>query len=100
MPSSVIVHAAVFTAGALLGGGLAVAVSSSKQRVVAPPYTPAPYQHKPDERLPSPVIGIDTQGKTSISNELSVTSSLPAVLKYGNPGAFSRLASVLLCAGS
>lgn len=86
MPSAAIVHAAVFTAGALLGGGLAVAVSNNNKRAVAaPPYTPA--QQTPAARVPVPVIGLDPQGKTSISNELTITSNLPAVLKYGNPGA-------------
>ena len=88
MPSAAIIHAAVFTAGALLGGGLAVAVSSKNKHATAP-YTPAP--PRPDERVIAPVIGLDTYGKTSISKELSITSNLPAVLKYGNPGARIRI---------
>ncbi len=87
MPSAAIIHAAVFTAGALIGGGLAVAVSSKNKHATS--YTPAP--PRPDERVVAPVIGLDTYGKTSISKELSITSNLPAVLKYGNPGARIRL---------
>lgn len=84
MPSAAIVHAAVFTAGALLGGGLAVAVANKNKHTATAPYTPAP---RPDERVAGPVIGLDTYGRTNISKELSITSNLPAVLKYGNPGA-------------
>jgi endonuclease G len=87
MPSAAIVHAAVFTAGALLGGGLAVAVSNKNRATYAPPvsYTPSP---RPTEAISGPVIDLDTaSGKTNISKELSITANLPAVLKYGNPGA-------------
>ncbi|KAF8197399.1 hypothetical protein BJ912DRAFT_922851 [Pholiota molesta] len=86
MPSAAIVHAAVFTAGALLGGGLAVAVSNKNRAAYAPPvpYTPSP---RHTEAISGPVIDLDTaSGKTNISKELSITANLPAVLKYGNPG--------------
>ncbi len=75
MPSSAIVHAAVFTAGALLGGGIAAAVSSRQK------FTPA------HVKSPAPVIGIDITGTTKISPELSVSYVLSSPLKYGHPGA-------------
>ncbi|KAF9475676.1 mitochondrial nuclease [Pholiota conissans] len=88
MPSAVIVHAAVFTAGAVIGGGLAVAVSNKNRATQPPPiipYTPAP---RPNES--TPVIGLDIiSGKTQLSKGLTITSNLPAVLKYGNPGPIS-----------
>ncbi len=69
-------HAAVFTAGALIGGGIAAAVSS-KQR---PSQIPA--------HVPGPVIDVDIAGKTKISSDMTVRSELSSVLKYGHPGAF------------
>ncbi|KAF9001971.1 hypothetical protein BDQ17DRAFT_1244021 [Cyathus striatus] len=83
MSPSVIVHAAVFTAGALLGGGIATAVASKKvtQPVAA---VPVPV-------CPAPVVVVDDFGKASISKEMSITSSLPSVLKHGNPGPVTDL---------
>lgn len=78
MPSSVVVHAVVFTAGALIGGGVA-AVVSGKQR---------PSQIPAHLKLPGPVIDVDITGKTKISPDLTVRSDLSPVLKYGHPGAF------------
>lgn len=79
MPSTAIIRAAIFTAGAVVGGCVATAVSNSRNRPVTSPVTP-----KSDP--PQPVIGFDPTGKTSISSELTVTSNLLSVLKYGNPG--------------
>jgi len=85
MPSSVIVHAAVFTAGALLGGGVAAAVTSRK-RPVPPPNAPLHAPVTTQIKTGAPVIDIDSTGRTKISTELTVTSILPPALKYGNPG--------------
>lgn len=76
MPSTAIIRAAIFTAGAVVGGCVATAVSNNRNR---PPVTP-----KSD--LPQPVIGFDATGKTTISSELTTTSNLLPILKYGNPG--------------
>ena len=76
MPSTAIIRAAIFTAGAVVGGCVATAVSSNRNRPVTSLVTP-----KSDP--PQPVIGFDATGK---SNELTVTSNLLPVLKYGNPG--------------
>jgi len=78
MPSSVVVHAVVFTAGALIGGGIAAAVSS-KQR---------PSQIPAHLKPPGPVIDVDITGKTKISADTTVRSELASVLKYGHPGVF------------
>jgi len=73
MPASVAIHAAVFTAGVLLGGGITAAVASRNRehhRLVAPDHAPLP-----------PVMDIVT---TTQPGALTVASG---VLKYGNPGA-------------
>lgn len=81
MPSGIIIHAAVFTAGAVLGGGIA-AVVSNKNRVLPVPAAAVPT---------GPIIGVETIGKApAVLKDLSVTSvtqSLPLALKYGHPGA-------------
>lgn len=79
MPNSAIVHAAVFTAGALLGGGIAAAVSRNQRPGQT---TPIPGQ----VRTPAPVIDVDLTGRTMLSTVLR--SDLPLVLKYGHPGMF------------
>lgn len=81
MPASVAIHAAVFTAGVLLGGGITAAVANrtrQQQRQIAPDYAPLP-----------PAMDIVTTAQPG-----AVT---PGVLKYGNPGArqFSRLGFVI-----
>lgn len=73
MPSSTIVRAAIFTAGALVGGCVATVVN--RNRPVTSPVT-----------LPQPVVGLDATGKTAISTDLNITSNPLPVLKYGNPG--------------
>ena len=79
MPSSAIIRAAIFTAGAVVGGCVATVVSNNRNRPVTSTATP-----KSD--LPQPIIGFDATGKTTISSELTITSNLLPVLKYGNPG--------------
>jgi len=67
MPGSTLIHAVVFTAGALVGGGIAAAVSSRKNQ--QQPALPEPHQ-------PAPLT----------EHHSSHHSSL--VLKYGHPGEF------------
>lgn len=76
-----IVHAAVFTAGAVIGGGIAAAVASKKASaaaVIPQPVTPQ-----------RPIVQVES-GKPRFepSAEVSVLSSqsLPPVLKNGHPG--------------
>lgn len=77
MPSSTIVRAAIFAAGAIVGGCVATAVTNNRNK-------PAPQFPRPVP--PQPVVGLDATGKTTISTELTITSNIPPVLKYGNPG--------------
>ena len=79
MPSTAIIRAAIFAAGAVVGGCVATAVSNKRNRPVTSPVTP-----KSDP--PQPVIGFDATGKTTISSEMTITSNLLPILKYGNPG--------------
>jgi endonuclease G len=79
MPGSAVVHAAVFTAGALLGGGIAVAVTS-KRNLQHPvlPTRPAP--------LPVP-IPAPRQEQTSVPPTFVGKDMIPSpALRYGNPG--------------
>lgn len=82
---STIVQAAVFAAGALIGGGVTAAVLNKKPQPAAVDGTivsPAVSTVTP------PIIGLGTNGNAQISTLSSVASlSSSAVLKYGNPGA-------------
>lgn len=76
--SSSLLQVAIFTAGAIVGGGLTVAVTRKRPRpadaIVSPAVSP-------------PVVDIGPSGRTSISAVASVASLASPVLKYGNPGA-------------
>ena len=71
MPGSVVVHAAVFTAGALLGGGIAAAVAHRNQQQLG---------------RPSPIIEVDTTGKGTLSSTTGALTVASGTLKHGNPG--------------
>ena len=80
MPSSAILHAAFFAAGAVIGGGM-ISVVSSKQRQTS---SPVPTVNTGKSILP--VVNIGANGDARITNSAAaVAVSLP-VLKYGNPG--------------
>ncbi|KAJ3501754.1 hypothetical protein NLJ89_g9196 [Agrocybe chaxingu] len=85
MPSSAILHAAVFTAGAVLGGGIAAVVTIRQRPSVASASAPVPAPK------PSPIIGLDQGGRTSLSTDLTTASTLPLALKHGHPGPISDL---------
>ena len=75
MPGAAIIRAAIFTAGAVVGGCVVTAVANNRNRPVTPKSDP-----------PQPVTGLDATGKTEISTEVTETSGLLPILKYGNPG--------------
>ncbi|EAU88376.2 mitochondrial nuclease [Coprinopsis cinerea okayama7 len=85
MPTSAIIHTAVFTAGALVGGGIAAAISS-KRNASAAPQPPPPAK---------PVIEVDG-GRAKVSNEVAVVSTqiLPPALRNGHPDLLVRRAYV------
>lgn len=66
MPSSIAIHAAIFTAGAVVGGGIAAAVANRKGRPTQP-------------------LSVQTTDKGNQAVALTAPAGLP-VLKYGNPG--------------
>ena len=67
MPGSIAVHAAIFAAGALVGGGIAAAVAN---RNLQPKIQP-------------PITSVDVPSKGA--GPVAIPSK-SAVLKYGNPG--------------
>ncbi|KAF9036968.1 hypothetical protein BDZ89DRAFT_451976 [Hymenopellis radicata] len=79
--SSTIIQAAIFAAGAVVGGGVATALVKRASSSV-----PAHIPTQPAvSAIPPPVVDI-TSGRTSISAVATTVPTLPAVLKYGNPG--------------
>ena len=80
MPGAVIVHAAVFTAGAVIGGGLATVIASKKAATAAP--VPV--------AVPAPAVVQVESGRPRFqpSSQVAVLPSqtLPPVLKNGHPG--------------
>jgi len=83
MPSAALIHAAVFTAGAVLGGGIAAAVTNKNKTTTAPVLVP-PTPAAAPSRTPA-LVGMQA-GKPHVSTELvAVASDLP-VMKFGHPG--------------
>lgn len=78
MPGSVMIHAAVFAAGALLGGGIAAVVTSRKTEQLVPTRSSMVVS------TPRPVLEVDAAGKAKVLD--TAIALLPPVLKYGNPG--------------
>ncbi len=79
MPGSTVVHAAVFTAGALLGGGIAAAVTHRKNQQI-PPTRPAPVLAP----VSTPAVQVGVSGKPNFVGTEGLLVS--PVLKYGHPG--------------
>ncbi|KAK0197464.1 hypothetical protein F5146DRAFT_918534 [Armillaria mellea] len=75
--SGSLLQVAIFTAGAIVGGGLTVAVTSKRPRpadaIVSPAVSPL-------------VVDIGPSGHTSISVVASAASLASPVLRYGHPG--------------
>ncbi|KAI9568950.1 hypothetical protein HD554DRAFT_2021010 [Boletus coccyginus] len=69
MPSTSVIHVACFAVGAVVGCGVATAISSRKP-ILRPP----------------PVIDLDQNGDAKISTALVPAPAASAVLKYGHPG--------------
>ncbi|KAG6878785.1 hypothetical protein C0993_008084 [Termitomyces sp. T159_Od127] len=84
MPGSTLVRAAFFTAGAIIGGGVATVISS-KSRSTVPPLRPTPVVSD------TPIIELDQAGRAKLQeNALVPSNAVPSsILKYGNPGPIS-----------
>ena len=90
MAPSVLIHAAVFAAGAVVGGvGAAVA---SKRTAPAPPATTTAAVPggpvTPPSVPPKPVVQMSDKGGARITDIEPVGALVSPVLKYGNPGAW------------
>jgi endonuclease G len=87
MPSSVIIHAAYFAAGAVIGGGLVTAVSSGKKRQIPSPQFSVPtVDLRQSGVVIPPIVEIGASGDARITNAAAAMTLAPPVLKYGNPG--------------
>lgn len=83
MPSSTIVHAACFAVGALVGGGVATAISSNKRPIHVPASTQV--QQKP-------IVDIQSStGETRLSSPGALVKVDSQILKHGHPGPISDL---------
>ena len=83
MPSSTIVHAACFAVGALVGGGVATAISASSSKRAVPVPVPA-------ESSRGPIVDITpSTGTTTLTVPNGVVQQESAILKHGNPGPIS-----------
>ncbi|KAN0075472.1 hypothetical protein V8E55_011495 [Tylopilus felleus] len=70
MPNASFIHVACFAVGAVVGGGIATAISSRKPLLTA---------------RPPPVIDLDQKGDATLSTALATIPPSPA-LKHGHPG--------------
>ncbi|KAL0578247.1 nuclease [Marasmius crinis-equi] len=88
--SSSAIQAAIFAAGAVVGGGVTAFVASKRQR---PADVPGALPSSSSASAPAkstvspPVIDLGSKGNAQIANAAALASlATPAVLKYGNPG--------------
>ncbi|EKM55745.1 uncharacterized protein PHACADRAFT_256597 [Phanerochaete carnosa HHB-10118-sp] len=86
MPSSTILHAACFAVGALVGGGVATAISrnNTAQRPVAVP-VPA------SESVKQPIVEVQPSGAPKLSTPGTLVKTDSQLLRYGHPGPVSDL---------
>jgi endonuclease G len=75
MSSTTLVQAAIFTVGALVGGGVTAALTTRKVPVAA---------------LPPAVVQVGPSGQAQMMMQPVSPGMLEPVLKYGNPGACRR----------
>jgi len=90
MPSSVIIHAAYFAAGAVIGGGLVTAVSSKKRQIPSPQFSVPTVDLRQSGVVIPPIVEIGAGGDARITNAAVAMTLAPPVLKYGNPGLYSE----------
>ena len=83
MASSTLIHAACFAMGAVIGGGVATAVSNRKPL----PALPSP----PTSTTPQPIVEVGHTGVTRVAQSGTLVKVDSAVLKHGHPGPVSDL---------
>ena len=82
MPSSSLVQAAIFAAGAIVGGGVTAVVTSKRQR----PAETVSSSQAAISTISPPVVGLGSKGNAELSSAVSLAPLATSVLKYGNPG--------------
>ncbi|KIP10327.1 hypothetical protein PHLGIDRAFT_101457 [Phlebiopsis gigantea 11061_1 CR5-6] len=82
MPSSSIVHAACFAVGALVGGGVATALSASSSKRALP---------VPTEPPKAPLVQTQPTGAPKFSTPVTLVKVDSEVLRHGHPGPISDL---------
>jgi len=86
MSGSTAVRAAIFAAGALVGGGVAAFVTSRHQ--------PMSTYNRPLQGVstsPPPIVGLDEARKTTlVDTGITPPTLLSPVLKYGHPGRYYK----------
>lgn len=82
MPSSSIVQVACFAVGALVGGGVATALSASSSKRAIP---------VPTEPSRAPIVQTQPTGAPKFSAPGTLVKVDSEVLKHGNPGPISDL---------
>lgn len=82
MPSSALLHAACFAAGALVGGGVVTAVSSRRHQI--PTSVPTVDAKRSGIVIP-PIVEVGPNG-AKITNAAAAVALASPALKYGNPG--------------
>lgn len=94
MSSGALIRAAFFTAGAVVGGGIAAALGSKKRSHSAPtppgtvsfPTTVTPSPVSAPLNAPSnlPIVEVGVKGDPRVSSAMA--AEVTPVLRYGNPG--------------
>jgi endonuclease G len=86
MPSSAIIHAACFAAGAVIGGGLVTAVSSKRRQIPSPQSSIPTVDSRKSGLIIPPIVEIGADGDARITKAAAAIALASPVLKYGNPG--------------
>lgn len=84
MPTSTILHAACFAVGALVGGGVATAISASSSKRTVPAPVPA-------EPPRAPIIEVQQGGVPKLNTPGPLVKVDSEILKHGHPGPISDL---------
>jgi endonuclease G len=86
MPSSTIIHVAVFSVGAALGAGIAAGVASRRKESVATSVLSTNSPVSAPMQVQGPLVQTSKTGARGIM-QLSPTVTTD-ILRYGNPGEF------------
>ena len=96
MPTSSIIHAALFALGAAVGGGTVLAINASRKKEALVRATVGTTQALPPTgNLNGPLV--EVTGSPRLSQATGAVAALAAgpVLKYGNPGMYDTLISII-----